>query len=175
MNRPIKASAIGIAALLCTASLTFAEDPSVQQMQGHMKRPPSKDAKAAARAAEGFYKALNRMFTGDLTPMTQVWSHADDVTYMGPGGGFQTGWLAVRAEFQKQADLKLGGHVGPAEMQIAATAALAVVSDYERGENMNADGKPEIVSLRATSVFRKEHGVWKMIGHHTDTLPYLKQ
>jgi len=160
MNRTIKALAIGTAALLCTTSLTVAA--------------PSRDAKAVARAADGFYKALNVMFTGDLAPMIQVWSHADDVTYMGPGGGFQTGWSAVRAEFQKQADMKLGGKVGPTDMQITAGATIGIVSDYERGENIK-DGKTETVSLRATSLFRKEHGVWKMIGHHTDTLPYLKQ
>jgi ketosteroid isomerase-like protein len=161
MNRTIKALAIGTAALLCTTSLAFAA--------------PSKDAKAVARAADGFYKALNVMFTGDLAPMTKVWSHADDVTYMGPGGGFQTGWAAVQAEFQKQADMKLGGHVGPTDMTITAGATIGIVSDYERGENTNAAGKTETVSLRATSLFRKEHGVWKMIGHHTDTLPYLNK
>jgi ketosteroid isomerase-like protein len=182
MNRPINALAISIAALFCTTSLTFAEKPSAPtqpggtpSMQGHMSRTPSNDERAVARAADGFYKALNQMFTGDLTPMKQVWSHENDVTYMGPGGGFQTGWLAVRAEFQKQADMRLGGKVGPTDMVITAGATIAIVNDYERGENTNADGKTETVSLRATSMFRKEHDVWKMIGHHTDTLPYLKQ
>ena len=32
--------------------------------------------------------SLNLMFAGDLGPMKDVWSHADDVTYMGPDGGF---------------------------------------------------------------------------------------
>jgi len=30
------------------------------------------------------------------------------------------------------------------------------------------------VSIRATNVFRKEGGQWKMIGHHTDLLPFPK-
>jgi len=37
------------------------------------------------------------------------------------------------------------------------------------------DGKAEKVMLRATNVFRKENEQWKMIGHHTDTLPFLTQ
>jgi hypothetical protein len=30
------------------------------------------------------------------------------------------------------------------------------------------------VSIRATNLFRKESGAWKMIGHHTDLLPFLE-
>ena len=45
------------------------------------------DTKAVAEAVAGFYAALNTMFKGDLGPMLEVWSHADDVTYMGPTVG----------------------------------------------------------------------------------------
>jgi ketosteroid isomerase-like protein len=31
------------------------------------------------------------------------------------------------------------------------------------------------VSIRATNLFRKENGAWKMIGHHTDLLPFLEK
>jgi ketosteroid isomerase-like protein len=48
----------------------------------------------------------------------------------------------------------------------------AIVDCYEIGENL-VDGMPQKVSLRATNVFRKENGQWKMIGHHTDLLPFL--
>ena len=37
------------------------------------------------------------------------------------------------------------------------------------------DGKPQAVSIRATNLFRKEDGTWKMIGHHTDLLPFLAE
>jgi ketosteroid isomerase-like protein len=126
-------------------------------------------------AAAEFYAALNEMFTGELGPMKSVWSHADDVTYMGPGGGFQVGWTEVLKNWEAQAAMKLGGKVEPAEMRITVGADLAIVSNYERGENTNADGSPQKVSIRATNLFRKENGEWKMIGHHTDLLPYLEQ
>jgi hypothetical protein len=29
-------------------------------------------------ASDAFYATLNRMFQGDLGPMTEVWSHAPD-------------------------------------------------------------------------------------------------
>ena len=60
-----------------------------------------------AGAAARFYAALNAMFEGDLAPMVEVWSHADDVTYMGPDGGFQVGWKQVLADWEKQAAMNL--------------------------------------------------------------------
>jgi ketosteroid isomerase-like protein len=134
----------------------------------------SDDAKTAVLAAtNGFYAALNKMFVGDLAPMKAVWSHADDVTYMGPTGQFEHGWSTVLKDWEGQAAMKLGGRVEPTEMQVIVGQDLAVVSDYEQGENTNANGKVEQLRLRATNIFRKEGGQWKMVGHHTDPLPYL--
>ncbi len=132
------------------------------------------DEKAVKAAAAQFYAALNRMFTGDLAPMMEVWSHADDVTYMGPGGGFQVGWPQVLESWKAQAAMKLGGSVEAADMRVTVGRDIAVTSNYENGENTNAKGERQKVSIRATNVFRKESGQWKMIGHHTDLLPYLK-
>jgi ketosteroid isomerase-like protein len=120
-----------------------------------------------------FYAAINKLFTGDINPMTSIWSHADDVTYMGPTGGYERGWTAVLKNWQGQASLKLGGKVEPADIQIIAGKDMAVVSDIEVGENSNAGGRVEKVRLRATNIYRKESGQWKMVGHHTDPLPYL--
>lgn len=131
------------------------------------------DEKAVRDAAAQFYAALNQMFTGDLEPIKKIWSHADDVTYMGPGGGFQVGWDQVLKNWEAQAAMKLGGKVEPADMRITVGTDLAVVSNYEKGENTNAKGGPQQVSIRATNIFRKENGQWKMIGHHTDLLPYM--
>ena len=132
-----------------------------------------KDEQGVRQAVAQFYTALNTMFTGELGPMKEVWSHANDATYMGPGGGFQVGWDQVLAEWEAQAAKKLGGKVEPADIRITAGQDLAIVSDIENGENTNAAGKVEKVSIRATNLFRKEGGKWKMIGHHTDLLPYL--
>lgn len=136
--------------------------------------PAQTSDKAAVMAAvTRFYEALNVMFTGDIEPMKAVWSHADDVTYMGPGGGLQYSWGAVLAEWEKQAAMKLGGSVTPQDMRVMMGRDLAVVQNYEIGTNTDAEGNPQQVSIRATNIFRKENGAWKMTGHHTDLLPYL--
>jgi len=59
-------------------------------------------------------------------------------------------------------------------MTITVGHDLAIVSDLEVGHNV-VDGKRQDLTLRATNLFRREHGTWKMIGHHTDTLPYLQK
>jgi ketosteroid isomerase-like protein len=161
MKTPLRLTALARAGILLVATPSRAVEKS--------------DKQAVKAAAMQFYAALNAMFTGDIAPMKTVWSHAADVTYMGPSGGFQVGWKSVLASWESQAALKLGGHVDPKQMVISAGSDLAVTSNLEVGRNKNAAGREETVSIRATNVFRKENGAWKMIGHHTDLLPYLKK
>ncbi|MGQ0633357.1 MAG: YybH family protein [Planctomycetaceae bacterium] len=151
-----------LAGLLAVAGLTAA---------GLLSAGEAED-KSVAEAQARFYTALNALFKGDAGPMEEVWSHADDVTYMGPGGGMQIGWKDVLANWKEQAAKKLGGEVKGEKMRMHVGRDLAVTCGYEVGENV-VDGKPQKVSIRATNIFRNENGRWKMIGHHTDLLPYL--
>ena len=137
-------------------------------------RAADADEQAVHKANADFYAALNAMFEGQTEPMTAVWSHADDVTYMGPGGGMLIGWDAVSAKWESQAAMKLGGSIRPEQTHVNIGHDTAIVGCYEIGENF-VDGQPQKVSLRATNVFRQENGQWKMIGHHTDLLPFLAQ
>ena len=68
-------------------------------------------------ATRRFYIALNDVLGGDVAPMLELWSHADDVTYMSPFGELLVGWDPIRASWQAQADQRLGGHVGPKKPQ----------------------------------------------------------
>lgn len=133
------------------------------------------DETAVLQANAQFYTALNAMFTGDLKAMKDVWSHADDVTYMGPDGGFQVGWKQVLADWEAQAAKKLGGSVEPQGVHSNIGHDIAITNCTEVGENVSADAGPRKVSIRATNVFHKEDGKWKMIGHHTDLLPFLEK
>ena len=135
----------------------------------------SDDEQAVMEATTQFYAALNAMFSGDVGPMKAVWSHEEDATYMGPAGGFQVGWDQVLAAWEAQAAMNLGGEVTPEGIHITVGRDVAVAHNYERGENLTAAGNAQGVSIRATSLFRKEDGTWKMIGHHTDLLPFLAE
>jgi ketosteroid isomerase-like protein len=135
-------------------------------------RAAENDEQAVRQANAAFYKALNAMFAGETAPMEKVWSHSADVTYMGPGGEMLIGWEAVAPAWRTQAAMKLGGSIQPERMHLNIGHDTAIVDCFEVGENF-VDGKQQDVSLRATNVFRKENGQWKMIGHHTDLLPFL--
>ena len=167
-TRPVTAITFVAALLLTTltshAILTDSSDRSDRS---------NEDTAAVEAATHGFYSALNDMFTGDIEPMLQVWSHRDDVTYMGPAGGLLVGWEDVRASWEKQAALELGGHVESSDLQIRVGRDVAMVQNTISGENEDSQGETQAVSIRATSVFRMEAGEWKMISHHTDLLPFL--
>lgn len=131
--------------------------------------PPSAADTAGVRAAsDAFYSALNKMFTGDIASMEAVWSHESDVSQLGPFGGRINGWDAVGKEWTHEASLKLGGKVSAENIQVVAGVCMGYTVTEEVGQDMSADGKPVEVRFRATNVFRKERGGWKMVHHHTD-------
>lgn len=83
------------------------------------------------------------------------------------------GWPLVPKDWPGQAAIKLGDKVVASDVQALIGQDLAAITNYEIGENTNAQGKVEQVKLCATNTFRKECGQWKMVGHQTDKLPYL--
>src|SRR3989339_860762 len=97
-------------------------------------------------ANDQFYMALNAMFTGDLEPMTAIWSHGDYVTDMGPFGDRLTGWEAVHEEFKLEAGMKLGGKIVCKDLHIYAGTDMGYTVCVEEGENMSAEGNPVVVS-----------------------------
>ena len=113
-------SGMVIAASVCLAAI----------LGGANQAPPPAAAapeKEAREAVAQFYIALNAMFTGDIKPMNDVWSHAADVTYMGPAGGYQIGWKNVGEELGRQAAMKLGGKIEPSDIHVIAIGGALVV------------------------------------------------
>jgi ketosteroid isomerase-like protein len=131
------------------------------------------DKRAVIAAFDAFYVALNNMFVGNVDKMATVWSHADDVVYMGPDNMFRQGWSKINRLWQDQAAIKMGGSVTPQDVHFIVGHDIAVTNNYEIGENFDANGKVVRVSIRVTNVFRKENNQWKMVSHHTDLLPFL--
>lgn len=124
-------------------------------------------------ATDGFYAALQAMFKGDATPMKDAWWHDDEVTYMGPGGDYLVGWADIEKEWDLQASRTLGGKVEPKDLNTIEVGDMALINCVEVGTNV-VDGKEATVSIRSSTVFRRHHGMWKVIAHQTDKLPYLE-
>jgi ketosteroid isomerase-like protein len=174
MKHPsITASLLVLAVVVLASSGCSHEAKKVESMDKTTN--DAVDEQGLRAANEQFYAALNAMFTGELAPMNAIWSHENDVTNLGPFGDRLVGWDAVGAEFKKEAGMKLGGRVVCRDLIVHAGKDLGYTVCVEQGENMSADGKPVVVSHRATNVFRLEAGGWKLIHHHTDLSPELQQ
>lgn len=132
------------------------------------------DKTAVEQADDQFFAALNDMFVGSLDTMNALWSHADDVVYMGPAGVFLVGWTSVLEDWEKQAALKLGGEIHVTKRQTTLGQDVSVVHNIAKGSNTDPDGNVVEISTRGTNVYRREDGAWKLIAHHSDPLPYLK-
>lgn len=127
---------------------------------------------AVAAAIDDFYTALNVLFTGDGQPMKDAWSHAADVTYMGPDGLYLIGWEDIEKMWNSVAAMKLGGRVNPQKLHAVIGTDMALITCVEVGENA-VDGKVEVVSIRSSTGLHKMDGVWKVVAHQTDLLGYM--
>jgi len=123
-------------------------------------------------AVETFYHALQLIFTGDVSPMKDIWSHASDVSYLSPRGDIRIGWDEVLKEWKLQAELHLKGSITAKNIHIIEDENIAIVQNDEEGIN-DIKGKTAAVRIRATNIFRRENGQWKMISHHTDLISNL--
>ena len=132
------------------------------------------DEKAVRMALDGFYMTLNAMLAGDPEPAKTIWSHSEDIAYMGADGGYQVGWEAMYTDWVKQAKIKIGGKVVHSDITVNVGRDIAVTHQLVRSIDVEAGSVDNDAFLRASSVFRKEEGSWKMIGHHVDVIPALK-
>lgn len=136
---------------------------------------PTEDERAVRAAVEQWFVVLNAMLNGDPKPFADLYSHADDVTYMGAEGTYRTGWEATHADWQAQAQKSNGGTVEGADIHVVVGGNLAVAAHYTTGTVKQPNGKTAKTAVRETSVFRKEDGQWRMIAHHADGLPFWEK
>ena len=127
---------------------------------------------AAVRAANAaWFDALNAMLHGDPMPLADVYSHADDVSYMSAEGGIRIGWEATWRDWQAQAKLSRGGQVDEIQSHIVVCGDMAVVQSLETAVVRDMNSAAVESTMRESSVFRREGDDWKMIAHHADAIP----
>ena len=126
------------------------------------------DAKAA-EFVEQCHRALRQHTGGNPRPYLELWSHADDVSLMGGVGGHQVGIHDVSALLTAAAKT-LNYETWDAENLAAVfDDTLGFTVELER-LTRQIDGETEEMSLRATTVYRREDGAWKVIHRHGDSL-----
>jgi len=119
------------------------------------------------QTSDKYYEAVNQMFQGDLKLIEEIWSHAPDITAAGPLGVIYTGWDEVHELLQRESGLNIKGTIHPRDMLIRVTGDLAFTVCVEEGDLTMGDQSIHL-SLRATNVYRREYGFWKLVHHHSD-------
>ena len=123
------------------------------------------------QASEQFYAALNREINGDPGPMVEVWSHGSDVATMHPLGGRELGWEEVRAGWEQAAQAISDGQISLDDLVVVPIADdVAYTLGTEHGQ-MQIGGESVRIDWRATNIYRREDGEWKMVHHHADVSP----
>ncbi len=118
-------------------------------------------------ASDRFYAALVSMLNGDARPMADVWAHDPAVSTMHPLGGREVGWGAVRASWEGAAGAFEGGGVEVSDLLVSVLGDAAYTTGIEHVDG-TVGGKSLHFDIRATNIFRREDGEWKIIHHHTD-------
>ncbi|WP_421723027.1 YybH family protein [Bauldia sp.] len=126
-------------------------------------------------AVDAWIAALNAMLNGDAAPFAEVYSHADDASYMSAEGTFRVGWSAIEADWKAQAEKALGGNVRYSDLHTVVDGDMAVAQYRLATSVTGPDGKTSDVAIRETNVFRKEDGRWKMIAHQADDFTLWEQ
>jgi ketosteroid isomerase-like protein len=123
-------------------------------------------------ASAKFYSALNRLLNGDAGSMGDIWSHGATVTTLHPIGGREVGWDHVRRSWEQVAQLTTEGQVTLSDQFIQVAEGAAYELGIEHGQFKLA-GQPLSGDCRVTNIYRRESGAWKIVHHHTDTVPSM--
>ncbi len=138
------------------------------------RRFPLSTEDEVRQASDRFYAALDRMLNGDAGPMSDVWSHDAGVSTMHPLGGREVGWDAVRGSWEGAANAFEGGGHEVSDLEVSVVGDLAYTTGIEHLD-ATVGGKSLRFDIRATNIYRREDGEWKIIHHHTDADRPLQQ
>lgn len=124
------------------------------------------------RAIEQSHVALREFVNGNPEPFQSLYSNQDDVTLGNPFGPFVHGRQSVVSTAAAAATRYRDGQVDSVDaIAVHASSDLACVVEVERFRAKVGGSKDSApVSLRVTSVYRTEDGVWKLVHRHADPI-----
>jgi ketosteroid isomerase-like protein len=116
--------------------------------------------------------ALDEFVRGDHEPLERLYSQRDDATLGNPFGPFARGFEQVVQTMQRAASHYRDGEATGFELVAKhVTPDLACLVEVERFKAKVA-GRGDVtpLSLRVTSIFRREDGIWKLVHRHADPI-----
>jgi ketosteroid isomerase-like protein len=110
------------------------------------------------------------LLNGDAEPRLAIWSRNDPVTLLGAWFS-ATGWEDVSSTFQRLGSVFSDCTSYERDIIAAGVSGdLAYTVGYER-ITVSVNGTPSPHTLRATHVYRREEGEWKVVHRHADPPP----
>jgi len=142
--------------------------------QTQVRRDTTADSSFRAFLPE-WEKAQSLFINGDPTLWKQHASKRDDVTILGGFGGYgEKGWDAVGARYDwASSQYKGGGATMKVEYRsvvVSGDLAFTVGIERQEGARVGDQQNPGRRALRATQIFRREGGAWKLLHRHADPL-----
>ncbi|MBA2528457.1 MAG: nuclear transport factor 2 family protein [Euzebyales bacterium] len=115
-------------------------------------------------------KAEIAMHNGDAAPRRAIWSQRDPVTVLGAWKS-ATGQQEIRDLFA-ELEATFSSCTSYSLEIIAADVVgdMAYTVGYEHTQAA-VNGQPRSYSLRATQIYRRVDGEWKVVHRHADTVP----
>jgi ketosteroid isomerase-like protein len=121
---------------------------------------------------EQYHRSVEAVVKGDSSPQERLWSRRDDVTLANPFGPPARGWSEVSNAFRRAVSQLSEGEVLATE-RISGYSSddLAYILEIERCRvTVGGAREPAPVSLRVTTIFRREEDGWKVLHRHADPI-----
>jgi ketosteroid isomerase-like protein len=121
---------------------------------------------------DAYHRAGREITNGHPEAYKALFSHRDDVTVANPFGPPVRGWSDVSATLDRAAQIYEDGEVvGFENVSTVIAAELACTIEIE-SYRARVGGAEELapVSLRVTTLFRREDGLWKVVHRHADPI-----
>jgi ketosteroid isomerase-like protein len=121
---------------------------------------------------EQSHLTLGEIVKGNPEPLKMVYSHREDVSLANPFGPPVRGWEQAATTIERAAsNYKDGEIVGFENVAKYVTPELAYIVEVERYKAKVGGGEELApISLRVTSIFRREDGDWKIVHRHADPI-----
>jgi ketosteroid isomerase-like protein len=119
-----------------------------------------------------YHRAGREITNGNPDVYKGLYSRRDDVTLANPFGPTVRGWSEVSATLDRAAaNYRDGEIVGFENVSTVITPDLAYTVEIE-SYRARVGGAEELtpVSLRVTTTFRREDGIWKVVHRHADPI-----
>jgi hypothetical protein len=121
------------------------------------------------RAEERYHAALVEFVKGDPGPVTQLFSHREDVVLCNPLRPFARGPREVAETTERAASQLADGECEFESVTAFATAELGYTVEIERFR-ATVDGEEGSGALRVTTIFRLEDDDWRIAHRHADPI-----